>query len=54
MMNSRVTVMKDKVSRKSKGVAFVLFLNREDALQCVKSVDGLEVIFNKAFFDTSY
>jgi RNA recognition motif-containing protein len=43
VMICRVTVMKDKVTRKSKGVAFVLFLNREDAQSCAKAVNGRQV-----------
>lgn len=35
--------MKDKITRKSKGVAFVLFLKKEDALACSKSLNGKEV-----------
>lgn len=40
---SRVTVLKDKQTRKSKGVAFILFLKREDALKCVSETDMKEV-----------
>ncbi|XP_044763218.1 zinc finger CCHC-type and RNA-binding motif-containing protein 1-like [Coccinella septempunctata] len=39
----KVTVMKEKISRKSKGVAFILFLKPEDARECVKCVDGTEM-----------
>jgi U11/U12 small nuclear ribonucleoprotein SNRNP31 len=35
--------MKDKITRKSKGVAFVLFLKREDAQTCAKAINGREV-----------
>ncbi|KAK2834819.1 hypothetical protein Q7C36_015520 [Tachysurus vachellii] len=35
----KVTVVKDKHSRQSKGVAFVLFLNREAAHHCVQALD---------------
>lgn len=35
--------MKDKVTRRSKGVAFVLFIKREDAYQSVKAINGKEV-----------
>ncbi|KAB7500848.1 Zinc finger CCHC-type and RNA-binding motif-containing protein 1 [Armadillidium nasatum] len=35
--------MRDKISRKSKGVAFVLFANPESALNCVRGVDGKEI-----------
>ncbi|KAK3861673.1 hypothetical protein Pcinc_032395 [Petrolisthes cinctipes] len=36
----RVTIMKDKDTRKSRGVAFVLFLQREDAQACVRGTNG--------------
>lgn len=39
----RVTIMKDKRTHKSKGVAFVLFLNREDATSCTKALNNQEV-----------
>lgn len=39
----KVTVMKDRVTRKSKGVAFVLFLKKEEALHCSKMVNGKEM-----------
>lgn len=39
----RVTVLKDKSTRKSKGVAFILFLNREDALKCVEETNMKEM-----------
>lgn len=39
----KVTIMKDKVTRKSKGVAFVLFLKREDAQTCAKAINGREM-----------
>ena len=35
--------MRDKHTRKSKGVAFVMFLKREDAHTCSKAVNGREV-----------
>lgn len=52
----RVTVMKDAVSRKSKGVAFILYLNQEDAEKCVAETNEKEVfklsiiLFSKAYF----
>ncbi|GAB6020096.1 Zinc finger CCHC-type and RNA-binding motif-containing protein 1 [Chamberlinius hualienensis] len=41
----KVTVVKDRESRKSKGVAFVLYLDRESAYNAVKSLN------NKTMFD---
>lgn len=42
----RVTVLKDKQTRKSKGVAFILFLKKEDAQKCVSETNMKEVEFN--------
>ncbi|XP_046992596.1 zinc finger CCHC-type and RNA-binding motif-containing protein 1-like isoform X2 [Schistocerca americana] len=39
----KVTVLKDRNTRRSKGVAFVLFLKKEDALSCAKSINGKEM-----------
>ncbi|XP_034950193.1 zinc finger CCHC-type and RNA-binding motif-containing protein 1-like [Chelonus insularis] len=39
----KVTVLKDKISRRSKGVAFVLFLKQEDAVNCAKSLNNTEI-----------
>ncbi|KAJ1524912.1 hypothetical protein ONE63_009770 [Megalurothrips usitatus] len=39
----KVTVKKDKITRKSQGVAFVLFLKKEDALVCARSLNGQEM-----------
>lgn len=39
----KVTVVCNRESHKSKGVAFLLFLNREDALSCVKSTNGCQM-----------
>uniref|UniRef100_A0A1B6G3W8 Zinc finger CCHC-type and RNA-binding motif-containing protein 1 n=1 Tax=Cuerna arida TaxID=1464854 RepID=A0A1B6G3W8_9HEMI len=39
----KVTIVKDKISRKSKGVAFVFFLNREDAIKCASSLNGQQM-----------
>lgn len=39
----KVTVKKDKVTRKSQGVAFVLFLKKEDAQTCARSLNGQEM-----------
>ncbi|XP_046627137.1 zinc finger CCHC-type and RNA-binding motif-containing protein 1-like isoform X1 [Neodiprion virginianus] len=41
----KVTVLKDKMTRRSKGVAFVLFLTREDAITCAKTLNNTEKIF---------
>lgn len=35
--------MKDKDSRRSKGVAFVLYIDRESAFKCVQSLNKTEV-----------
>nr|CDS15708.1 zinc finger CCHC type and RNA binding [Echinococcus granulosus] len=40
---TRVTILKDKLTRRSKGVAFVLFLCVEDAQQCVRCLNGSEM-----------
>lgn len=39
----KVTVMKDKITRRSRGVAFVLFLTQEDAMSCAKGLNNTEV-----------
>ncbi|KAF5288703.1 hypothetical protein FQR65_LT11968 [Abscondita terminalis] len=39
----KVTVVKDRQNRRSKGVAFVLYLNREDAKKCVEATDAQEM-----------
>lgn len=39
----RVTIVKDKDTRQSKGVAFVLFLDRESAHNCVRAVNNKQV-----------
>ncbi|KAL2613900.1 hypothetical protein R1flu_025592 [Riccia fluitans] len=36
----KVTVMKDKQTRQSKGVAFIMYTNREDAQNAVKVMNG--------------
>ncbi|KAL9251930.1 U11/U12 small nuclear ribonucleoprotein 31 kDa protein-like protein [Drosera capensis] len=37
---ARVTILKDKTTRLSRGVAFVLFVSRDDATRAAKAVDG--------------
>lgn len=39
----KVTILKDKVTRRSRGVAFVLFLKVEDAVACAKALNNTEV-----------
>ncbi|XP_075230165.1 zinc finger CCHC-type and RNA-binding motif-containing protein 1-like [Lycorma delicatula] len=39
----KVTIVKDKVTRRSKGIAFVLFLKKEDAKKCSTSINGQEM-----------
>lgn len=41
----RVTILKDKVTRRSRGVAFVLFLKTEDAVSCAKALNNTQVNF---------
>ncbi|CAN4114994.1 unnamed protein product [Withania somnifera] len=37
---AKVTVVKDRVTRKSRGVGFILFVCREDAITAVRGIDG--------------
>jgi len=39
----KVTVMSDKDTRKSKGVAFILFLERESAYKCVQALNHTQM-----------
>lgn len=39
----KVTVKKDRQTRRSQGVAFVLFLRKEDAQVCARSLNGQEL-----------
>ncbi|XP_003702450.1 zinc finger CCHC-type and RNA-binding motif-containing protein 1 [Megachile rotundata] len=39
----KVTIMKNKITRRSRGVAFVLFLTPEDAVSCAKSLNNTEI-----------
>lgn len=36
---AKVTVLKDRATRQSKGVAFILFVSRDDAVKAVKGMD---------------
>lgn len=44
----RVTIVKDKNTRESKGVAFVLFLDRDSALKAVGAINKKQV--GRCFF----
>ncbi|GMH11245.1 hypothetical protein Nepgr_013086 [Nepenthes gracilis] len=37
---ARVTILKDRVTRRSRGVAFVLFVSREDAVSAARQMNG--------------
>ncbi|CAN4126615.1 unnamed protein product [Withania somnifera] len=37
---AKVTVVKDRVTRKSRGVGFILFVCREDAIRAIKGING--------------
>nr|XP_033814451.1 zinc finger CCHC-type and RNA-binding motif-containing protein 1 isoform X2 [Geotrypetes seraphini] len=39
----KVTIMKDKDTRKSKGVAFVLYLDKESAQNCVRALNNKQL-----------
>lgn len=39
----KVTIVKDKQTRKSKGIAFVLFLTKEDAKKCATAINGQQM-----------
>ncbi|XP_041637055.1 zinc finger CCHC-type and RNA-binding motif-containing protein 1 [Cheilinus undulatus] len=39
----KVTIMKDKFTRQSKGVAFVLFLDRESAHNCARAINNKQL-----------
>lgn len=51
----RVTIMKDKDTRKSKGVAFILFLDKDSALNCTRAINNKQVShsFHQGFTQTS-
>ncbi len=40
---AKVTLVKDKVTRESKGVAFILYIAKEDAQTCVQSMNNTEL-----------
>ncbi|XP_796219.2 zinc finger CCHC-type and RNA-binding motif-containing protein 1 [Strongylocentrotus purpuratus] len=44
---ARVTIVKDKETRKSKGLAFVLFVERDSAYKSIKSLNGRELFGRK-------
>lgn len=37
---AKVTILKDRVSRQSRGVAFILFVSRDDAVKAVQGING--------------
>ncbi|EFN77344.1 zinc finger CCHC-type and RNA-binding motif-containing protein 1 [Harpegnathos saltator] len=39
----KVTILKDRITRLSRGVAFVLFFNREDAVRCASTLNNTEL-----------
>ncbi|XP_046400147.1 zinc finger CCHC-type and RNA-binding motif-containing protein 1-like [Ischnura elegans] len=39
----KVTVVKDKITRRSKGVAFILFFSKDDAQKCARAVNNREM-----------
>nr|XP_020025356.1 zinc finger CCHC-type and RNA-binding motif-containing protein 1 [Castor canadensis] len=39
----KVTIMKDKDTRKSKGVAFILFLDKDSALNCTRAINNKQL-----------
>lgn len=41
--------MKDKITRRSRGVAFVLFLKPEDASSCAKGLNNTQVNFHQLY-----
>ncbi|XP_041441042.1 zinc finger CCHC-type and RNA-binding motif-containing protein 1 isoform X2 [Xenopus laevis] len=47
MIYTGVTILKDKDSRKSKGVSFVLFLDKESAQNCVRGLNNKQ-LFGRA------
>ena len=43
---AKVTILKDKVTRNSKGVAFIQFIERDSAINCCKSVNE-KILFER-------
>ncbi|XP_043286358.1 zinc finger CCHC-type and RNA-binding motif-containing protein 1-like [Venturia canescens] len=39
----KVTVVKDKITRHSKGIAFILFLKPEDAINCARAINNTQI-----------
>ena len=39
----RVTIMKDKDTRRSKGVAFILFLDKDSAQNCTRAINNKQL-----------
>jgi U11/U12 small nuclear ribonucleoprotein SNRNP31 len=38
-----VTIVKDRETRQNKGVAFILFLEKDDAIRAIEAFNGREV-----------
>lgn len=45
MIYFRVTILRDKHTRQSKGVAFVLFLDRDGAYAAVRALNKTQVVW---------
>ena len=41
-----MTIVRDRESRKSKGIAFVLFAKKEDAIKAIDGLNETEVVIN--------
>jgi U11/U12 small nuclear ribonucleoprotein SNRNP31 len=41
----RVTIVKDRKTRQSKGVAFILFLSKDDATRAIEAFNGKDVYY---------
>lgn len=50
----RVTIMKDKDTRKSKGVAFILFLDKESAQNCSRALNNKQVSYGKLLWQEGW
>jgi RNA recognition motif-containing protein len=53
LFNLRVTIVREKETRKSKGIAFVLFSKREDALKAIEGVNETEVCCDILVFNSN-